>query len=129
MYLQIKITVWLAMPGSGWLWKEKWFSIYKSPSFPLDIWLEANCFGLCLYKFLLCLCVCNHIIFIWLFQFFLELMKVPRVESKLRVFAFKIQFQSQVWWCLLYFLCLVDLYFPSVIIFSTLRRLRNLGRV
>nr|XP_027192115.1 formin-like protein 20 isoform X2 [Cicer arietinum] len=29
-------------------------------------------------------------------QFFLELMKVPRVESKLRVFAFKIQFQSQV---------------------------------
>ncbi|KAG9133910.1 hypothetical protein Leryth_004625 [Lithospermum erythrorhizon] len=29
-------------------------------------------------------------------QFFLELMKVPRVESKLRVFAFKIQFCSQV---------------------------------
>ncbi|KAG5039441.1 hypothetical protein JHK85_011917 [Glycine max] len=29
-------------------------------------------------------------------QFFLELMKVPRVESKLRVFAFKIQFNSQV---------------------------------
>eukprot|EP00256_Glycine_max_P057251 XP_014625002.1 formin-like protein 20 [Glycine max] len=29
-------------------------------------------------------------------QFFLELMKVPRVESKLRVFAFKIQFGSQV---------------------------------
>ncbi|XP_024637089.1 formin-like protein 20 isoform X2 [Medicago truncatula] len=29
-------------------------------------------------------------------QFFLELMKVPRVESKLRVFAFKIQFQAQV---------------------------------
>lgn len=28
-------------------------------------------------------------------QFFLELMKVPRVESKLRVFAFKIQFGSQ----------------------------------
>ncbi|CAM8905311.1 unnamed protein product [Rhodiola kirilowii] len=28
-------------------------------------------------------------------QFFLELMKVPRVESKLRVFAFKIQFRSQ----------------------------------
>ncbi|MCL7047583.1 hypothetical protein MKW94_030899 [Papaver nudicaule] len=29
-------------------------------------------------------------------QFFLELMKVPRVESKLRVFSFKIQFNSQV---------------------------------
>ncbi|XP_019167761.1 PREDICTED: formin-like protein 18 [Ipomoea nil] len=29
-------------------------------------------------------------------QFFLELMKVPRVESKLRVFSFKIQFVSQV---------------------------------
>ncbi|KAK9279559.1 hypothetical protein L1049_013238 [Liquidambar formosana] len=29
-------------------------------------------------------------------QFFLELMKVPRVESKLRVFSFKIQFLSQV---------------------------------
>ncbi|KAF3682742.1 Formin-like protein 20 [Capsicum annuum] len=29
-------------------------------------------------------------------QFFLELMKVPRVESKLRVFLFKIQFISQV---------------------------------
>ncbi|VFQ82125.1 unnamed protein product [Cuscuta campestris] len=29
-------------------------------------------------------------------QFFLELMKVPRVESKLRVFLFKIQFSSQV---------------------------------
>ncbi|GLU01360.1 hypothetical protein SLE2022_186710 [Rubroshorea leprosula] len=29
-------------------------------------------------------------------QFFLELMQVPRVESKLRVFSFKIQFCSQV---------------------------------
>eukprot|EP00252_Welwitschia_mirabilis_P014797 TRINITY_DN3279_c0_g2_i1.p1 TRINITY_DN3279_c0_g2~~TRINITY_DN3279_c0_g2_i1.p1 ORF type:complete len:1110 (+),score=268.25 TRINITY_DN3279_c0_g2_i1:355-3684(+) len=29
-------------------------------------------------------------------QFFLEMMKVPRVESKLRVFLFKIQFSSQV---------------------------------
>ncbi|KAF5195167.1 Formin-like protein [Thalictrum thalictroides] len=29
-------------------------------------------------------------------QFFLELMKVPRVESKLRVFSFKIQFCSQI---------------------------------
>ncbi|KAL4313789.1 hypothetical protein AHAS_Ahas15G0020200 [Arachis hypogaea] len=29
-------------------------------------------------------------------QFFMELMKVPRVESKLRVFAFKINFSSQV---------------------------------
>ncbi|KAK8649975.1 hypothetical protein V6N13_139626 [Hibiscus sabdariffa] len=29
-------------------------------------------------------------------QFFLELMKVPRVESKLMVFSFKIQFRSQV---------------------------------
>lgn len=29
-------------------------------------------------------------------QFFLELMKVPRVESKLRVFLFKIQFNTQV---------------------------------
>ncbi|XP_047316772.1 formin-like protein 20 isoform X2 [Impatiens glandulifera] len=29
-------------------------------------------------------------------QFFLELMKVPRVESKLRVFLFKIQFNAQV---------------------------------
>uniref|UniRef100_A0A0E0KNC9 Formin-like protein n=1 Tax=Oryza punctata TaxID=4537 RepID=A0A0E0KNC9_ORYPU len=29
-------------------------------------------------------------------QFFLELMKVPRVESKFRIFAFKIQFQSQL---------------------------------
>ncbi|GAY44339.1 hypothetical protein CUMW_081390 [Citrus unshiu] len=29
-------------------------------------------------------------------MFFLELMKVPRVESKLRVFSFKIQFQTQV---------------------------------
>ncbi|XP_059635570.1 formin-like protein 13 isoform X2 [Cornus florida] len=29
-------------------------------------------------------------------QFFLELMQVPRIESKLRVFSFKIQFRSQV---------------------------------
>ncbi|GMI84374.1 hypothetical protein HRI_002106700 [Hibiscus trionum] len=29
-------------------------------------------------------------------QFFLELMKVPRVESKLMIFSFKIQFRSQV---------------------------------
>ncbi|PNT72021.1 hypothetical protein BRADI_2g38520v3 [Brachypodium distachyon] len=29
-------------------------------------------------------------------QFFMELMKVPRVDSKLRVFSFKIQFRSQV---------------------------------
>ncbi|XP_010417261.1 PREDICTED: formin-like protein 18 isoform X1 [Camelina sativa] len=29
-------------------------------------------------------------------QFFLELLKVPRVETKLRVFSYKIQFQSQV---------------------------------
>ncbi|GMQ06950.1 hypothetical protein CsSME_00051347 [Camellia sinensis var. sinensis] len=29
-------------------------------------------------------------------QFFLELMNVPRVESKLRVFAFRITFSSQV---------------------------------
>ncbi|XP_042378164.1 formin-like protein 18 isoform X1 [Zingiber officinale] len=29
-------------------------------------------------------------------QYFLELMKVPRVESKLRVFSFKLQFRSQV---------------------------------
>ncbi|CAI8611387.1 unnamed protein product [Vicia faba] len=29
-------------------------------------------------------------------QFFMELMKIPRVESKLRVFSFKIQFYSQV---------------------------------
>ncbi|RLM60524.1 formin-like protein 6 isoform X1 [Panicum miliaceum] len=29
-------------------------------------------------------------------QFFMELMKLPRVESKLRVFSFKIQFRSQV---------------------------------
>ncbi|KAI6680451.1 hypothetical protein NL676_034332 [Syzygium grande] len=29
-------------------------------------------------------------------QFFLELMQVPRVESKLRVFSFKIQFSTQV---------------------------------
>nr|CAD1833786.1 unnamed protein product [Ananas comosus var. bracteatus] len=29
-------------------------------------------------------------------QFFLELMEVPRVESKLRVLSFKIQFRSQV---------------------------------
>ncbi|CAH2036171.1 unnamed protein product [Thlaspi arvense] len=29
-------------------------------------------------------------------QFFLELMKVPRVESKLRVFFFKIQFSTQI---------------------------------
>lgn len=29
-------------------------------------------------------------------QFFLELMKVPRIESKLRVFAFRITFSSQV---------------------------------
>ncbi|XVF35672.1 hypothetical protein REPUB_Repub18cG0166400 [Reevesia pubescens] len=29
-------------------------------------------------------------------EFFLELIKVPRVESKLRVFLFKMQFCSQV---------------------------------
>lgn len=38
-----------------------------------------------------------------LFQFFLELMNVPRVESKLRVFAFKITFSSQVF--LMWFHC------------------------
>jgi hypothetical protein len=35
--------------------------------------------------------------YIFVLQFFMELMKVPRVESKLRVFSFKIQFRSQVW--------------------------------
>lgn len=45
----------------------------------------------------------NHGCFVFLsydffnFQFLLELMKVPRVESKLRVFLFKIQFNTQVW--------------------------------
>ena len=34
--------------------------------------------------------------FIMLPQYFLELMKVPRVESKMRVFSFKIQFSTQV---------------------------------
>ena len=33
---------------------------------------------------------------LFILQFFLELMKVPRVESKLRVFLFKIQFNTQV---------------------------------
>lgn len=36
------------------------------------------------------------LIFTFLLQFFMELMKLPRVESKLRVFSFKIQFRSQV---------------------------------
>lgn len=31
-----------------------------------------------------------------MYQFFMELMKVPRIEAKLRVFAFKITFASQV---------------------------------
>ncbi|RZC16876.1 Formin-like protein 20 [Glycine soja] len=31
-----------------------------------------------------------------MFQYFLELMKVPRVESKFRVFSFKIQFRTQI---------------------------------
>ncbi|XP_062085482.1 uncharacterized protein LOC133791576, partial [Humulus lupulus] len=31
-----------------------------------------------------------------IFQYFMELMKVPRVESKLRVFSFKIQFNCQI---------------------------------
>lgn len=33
-----------------------------------------------------------------IYQFFMELMKVPRVEAKLRVFAFKITFSSQVYY-------------------------------
>ena len=37
------------------------------------------------------------LMYTFLLQFFMELMKVPRVESKLRVFSFKIQFRSQVW--------------------------------
>lgn len=31
-----------------------------------------------------------------MYQFFMELMKVPRIEAKLRVFGFKITFASQV---------------------------------
>lgn len=40
---------------------------------------------------------------ILLLQYFLELMKVPGVESKLRVFSFKIQFGTKVRWY--YLLC------------------------
>jgi hypothetical protein len=40
-------------------------------------------------------------------QFFMELMKVPRVEAKLRVFAFKITFTAQVWYLGYRYLCLV----------------------
>lgn len=38
----------------------------------------------------------NYILINFSLQFFMELMKVPRVETKLRVFSFKIQFHSQV---------------------------------
>jgi hypothetical protein len=48
--------------------------------------------------------------YIFVLQFFMELMKVPRVESKLRVFSFKIQFHSQVW-RLVPFLANHELYF------------------
>jgi hypothetical protein len=37
----------------------------------------------------------------------MELMKVPRVEAKLRVFAFKITFSAQVWYLGYRYLCLV----------------------
>jgi formin 2 len=40
--------------------------------------------------------MCLQETIVLLVQFFLELMKVPRMESKLRVFSFKIQFGSQV---------------------------------
>ena len=45
-------------------------------------------------------------------QYFLEQMKVPRVESKLRVFSFKIQFGCQVWRYLHFSL------FPMIILFN-----------
>lgn len=48
------------------------------------------------------LTICLFIIFllssIMLPQYFLELMKVPRVESKLRVLSFKVHFGTQVRW-------------------------------
>lgn len=57
------------------------------------------------FKLESCFCINTWIFMMfWLtdmyvfWQFFLELMKVPRVESKLRVFSFKIQFHSQVRW-------------------------------
>lgn len=43
------------------------------------------------------------------YQYFLEMMQVPRVESKLRVFSFKIHFSSQVLWYLQLFICNVFL--------------------
>lgn len=51
-----------------------------------------------LISLLNCYIVLFHLLTVLLqiFQFFLELMKVPRVESKLRVFAFTINFTSQV---------------------------------
>lgn len=41
-------------------------------------------------------CMLLRNIVLCMLQFFMELMKVPRVESKLRVFSFKITFSSQV---------------------------------
>ena len=42
-------------------------------------------------------------------QYFLEMMQVPRVESKLRVFSFKIHFSSQVLWYLQLFIFILFL--------------------
>lgn len=50
-------------------------------------------------------------------QFFLELMKVPRVESKLRVFSFKIQFHSQVRW-----LSILSFFHMLLLLFLLLRQ-------
>lgn len=62
-------------------------------------WYFINQRGKIWSYFLTCIIGCIHSIF----QFFLELMRVPRMESKLRVFFFKIQFNSQVWLLLLHF--------------------------
>lgn len=48
-----------------------------------------------------------NLLFWYILQFFMELMKVPRVESKLRVFAFKITFNTQVCYLGYFYLCLV----------------------
>ncbi|PSS08112.1 Formin-like protein [Actinidia chinensis var. chinensis] len=48
-------------------------------------------------------------------QFFLELMQVPRIESKLRVFSFKMQFRSQV----------SDLRNSLTVVNSTAEQIRN----
>lgn len=78
------------------MWKKKF--VLLLPITTVETWIINKFFWSLLIQE--CVCVIILLYTLVMFQYFLELMKVPRVESKFRVFSFKIQFRTQVCCCL-----------------------------